>query len=57
MVLECNYYQRFGNIEAKENNLAFLKAKREDAVKEYDEILKSRNEKITKQEARIAAIS
>ena len=47
----------WGNIEAKENNLAFLKAKREDAVKAYDEVLKSRNEKITKQEARIAAIS
>ena len=47
----------WGNIEAKENNLAFLKTKREDAVKAYDEVLKSRNEKITKQEARIAAIS
>ena len=47
----------WGNIEAKENGLAYLKTKREDTVKTYDEVLKSRNEKITKQEARIAAIS
>ena len=47
----------WGNIEAKEELLERLKTKRKDTVEAYDKELEKRNNKIAKQEARIAAIS
>ena len=47
----------WGNIEAKEDRLQRLKDDRKARIEAYDKELEKRNEKITKQEARIAAIS
>ena len=47
----------WGNIEAKEFKLQSLKDNRKAKVEAYDKILEDRNNKIAKQEARIAAIS
>ena len=47
----------WGNIEAKEDRLKRLKDDRKARIEAYDKELEKRNEKITKQEARIAAIS
>ena len=45
------------NIEAKESKLQSLKDDRKARIEAYDKELEKRNEKIAKQEARIAAIS
>ena len=47
----------WGNIEAKEDRLQRLKDDRKARIEAYDKELEKRNEKITRQEARIAAIS
>lgn len=47
----------WGNIDAKERRLKTLKESREAVVKDYEETLKNRNEKIAKIRERIAAIS
>ena len=47
----------WANIDSKESKLERLKKDREAQVKSYDEQLEARNEKIAKQNARIAAIS
>ena len=47
----------WGNIEAKEFRLQSLKDHRKAKVEAYDKALEDRNNKIAKQEARIAAIS
>ena len=47
----------WGNIDAKESRLKTLKESREAVVKDYEETLKNRNEKIAKIKERIAAIS
>ena len=45
------------NIEAKERKLQSLKDIRKAKIEAYDKVLESRNANISKQEARIAAIS
>lgn len=45
------------NIEAKTQSLKSLESKREAIQKEYDEVLKTRNEKIEKLKLRISKIS
>lgn len=47
----------WGNIEDKERRLQSLKDDRKAKIEAYDKELEKRNEKIAKQEARIAAIS
>ena len=47
----------WANIEAKERSLESLKEGRKRTVEAYDKELERRNEKIAKQEARIATIS
>lgn len=47
----------WANIDNKDYTLTSLKENREAVIKVYEEQLKSRNEKIAKQEARIKAIS